>query len=130
VSDEESDKPLAVRSERGGYRDVKQNDAIVLAIADQLVSGLWIEGISVRQLAHRLNIPVATANHHVAVAKRYLRLANEDGHEDRKARNLARLDSVYADARADGEHRAAVAAVEAQNGMLGLAQRNSAQVYA
>ncbi len=85
-----------------------------------MTQGLWVSGKSHQDIAFKHGVSPATVKDWATSASRVIRLACEGDLEDIRARMITTLEGITADARACGEFRAAVSAVETSAKLLGL----------
>jgi hypothetical protein len=102
---------------RARARLVDERAAEAMAL---MADGRWVTGKSHRELAERWGVDLAEVQHVAQRAGQALRVLMLVDRDDIRARNAATLEAIAADARADGDHAAAVRAVEAGAKLLGL----------
>lgn len=96
---------------------------------DLMVAGRWVSGRSHADVAFKHGVSPATVKDWATSASRVIRMAMEGDLEDLRARMVATLEGITADAREAGELRAAVSAVAEQAKILGLVvQRHEVQM--
>lgn len=89
-------------------------------VAGLMADGRWVTGKSHAELAERWGCDMEEVRHVAQRAGQALRVLMLTDRESLRARNAATLEAIVADARADGEHQAAVAALNSQAKLLGL----------
>lgn len=87
---------------------------------DLMTAGQWVSGKSHADIAFKHGVSPATVKDWATSASRVIRLAMEGDLEDIRARMVATLEGICAEARTAGEYRAAVSAVAEQAKLQGL----------
>ncbi len=111
---------MGQRTKDGTPRTREDSDQGVHECLALMTSGQWVTGKSHRELAERHDVHPDTVKKWATSASRIIRIALEGDVEDIRARMVSTLEGIIADARTGADHRAAVAAVEAQAKLMGL----------
>lgn len=112
------DPQLSVRGEERRVTRARV-DALVFEIAQRMAAGEW-KPADAEQYALREGVSVSQAQAWAVRAGKFLRVADPSEAQMLRARNVDRLDETYQAAADDGDNKACVSAVEAQNKLLGL----------